>query len=141
MPHSLQRRYRRQTTGHDHGNETNKYQKCYSGDELFAIYQVERMTGFTLEKFQSLSSALLQQIESEACAESHDDHSSNDDVAAKHKWGYSVLAVAIISLLSLVGVAIIPFMNRIFYKISLVFFIALAIGTLAGDALLHLFPH
>ncbi|CAB4033982.1 zinc transporter ZIP10-like isoform X1, partial [Paramuricea clavata] len=56
-------------------------------------------------------------------------------------WGYSVLAVAIISLLSLVGVAIIPFMNRIFYKISLVFFIALAIGTLAGDALLHLFPH
>ena len=57
------------------------------------------------------------------------------------EWGYSVLAVAVISLLSLVGVAIIPFMNRIFYKITLVFFIALAIGTLAGDALLHLFPH
>jgi hypothetical protein len=57
------------------------------------------------------------------------------------EWGYSVLAVAVISLLSLVGVAIIPFMNRIFYKVTLVFFIALAIGTLAGDALLHLFPH
>jgi hypothetical protein len=45
------------------------------------------MTGFTLKKFQSLSSALLQQIESETCAvESHDDHSSHDDndVAAKH---------------------------------------------------------
>jgi hypothetical protein len=25
--HSLQRRYRRQTTDHDHGNETKKYQK------------------------------------------------------------------------------------------------------------------
>ena len=43
------------------------------------------MTGFTLKKFQSLSSALLQQIESEICAvESHDDHSSDNDVAAKH---------------------------------------------------------
>jgi hypothetical protein len=43
------------------------------------------MTGFTLKKFQSLSSALLQQIESETCAvESHDDHSSDNDVAAKH---------------------------------------------------------
>ena len=27
MQHSLQRRYRRQTTDHDHGNETKKYQK------------------------------------------------------------------------------------------------------------------
>ena len=27
MPHSLQRRYRRQTTDHDHGYETKKYQK------------------------------------------------------------------------------------------------------------------
>ena len=57
------------------------------------------------------------------------------------EWGYGILAVAIISLCSLAGLAIIPFMNKIFYQKAVMFFISLAVGTLVGDALLHLFPH
>jgi hypothetical protein len=54
-------------------------------DEFFAIYQVNKSAGFNLQEFRSLTSALLQQIESDVCkTESHDDHSSDDDVAAKH---------------------------------------------------------
>ena len=35
----------------------------------------------------------------------------------------------------------IPIMQKLFYQHLLQFLIALAIGTLAGDALLHLLPH
>lgn len=57
------------------------------------------------------------------------------------EWGYGILTVAIISLCSLVGIAIIPFMNKMIYHKAVVFLISLAVGTLVGDALLHLFPH
>ena len=38
-------------------------------DELFSIYQVDESTGAYVERFQRLSSALLQQIESNVCSE------------------------------------------------------------------------
>ncbi|XP_055385279.1 zinc transporter foi [Condylostylus longicornis] len=56
-------------------------------------------------------------------------------------WTYSTLAVVICGLLGLVGIAIIPFMNTKFYQQILSFLVALAIGTMTGDALLHLIPH
>ena len=56
-------------------------------------------------------------------------------------WGYGILAVTIISLTSLVGVATIPFFGKRMYKKILATLVALAVGTLAGDALLHLMPH
>ena len=56
-------------------------------------------------------------------------------------WGYGFLAVTIISLTSLVGVATIPFFGKRMYKKILATLVALAVGTLAGDSLLHLMPH
>ena len=56
-------------------------------------------------------------------------------------WGYGIAAVVVISLCSVVGALIVPFMQIIFYQKALVFLISLAVGTLAGDALLHLLPH
>lgn len=56
-------------------------------------------------------------------------------------WGYSIIAVVIISLVGLLGVAVIPIMQKVFYNHLLQFLVALAVGALAGDALLHLFPH
>lgn len=56
-------------------------------------------------------------------------------------WCFALMAVAIISLVGLGGVAVIPIMDKIFYNHLLQFLIALAIGTLTGDALLHLLPH
>ena len=57
------------------------------------------------------------------------------------EWGYSLLACVIISGLSLAGAPLIPLMNRVFYNHLLQFMVAMAIGTLSGDALLHLIPH
>ena len=56
-------------------------------------------------------------------------------------WGYGVIAVTVISLTSLGGVATIPFFGKKMYKKILATLVALAVGTLAGDSLLHLLPH
>ena len=53
-------------------------------DEFFDIYHVDTKTGFTQEEFERLTSALLQQVESEVCAkETHHEHSSSGDVDSK----------------------------------------------------------
>ena len=56
-------------------------------------------------------------------------------------WGYAFLAVTVISLVGLLGVAVVPVMQKVFYNHLLQFLVALAVGSLVGDALLHLLPH
>lgn len=56
-------------------------------------------------------------------------------------WVYSTLALIGISLCGLFGVIVIPIVDKNYYFFVLQFFMALAVGTLTGDALLHLLPH
>lgn len=56
-------------------------------------------------------------------------------------WFYSTIALIGISLCGLMGVVVIPIVEKNYYFYVLQFFMALAVGTLAGDALLHLLPH
>lgn len=56
-------------------------------------------------------------------------------------WVGGFLSITVISLLSLAGVVLIPLINRVFFKFLLSFLVALAVGTLSGDAFLHLIPH
>ncbi|KAK3593913.1 hypothetical protein CHS0354_011516 [Potamilus streckersoni] len=55
-------------------------------------------------------------------------------------WGFGILFVTIICLGSLMGIFVLPFMKKKVYKKILIFMVALAVGTLAGSALLFLIP-
>ena len=49
--------------------------------------------------------------------------------------------MTIISSASLLGAFIVPFMNKSFYKILLLFMVSLAVGVLSGSGIIHLIPH
>jgi zinc transporter ZupT len=55
-------------------------------------------------------------------------------------WGMAFLCVTIISLTSLVGVVIVPFLNKASYLNVLNLFEGLAVGSLVGSAIFHLIP-
>ncbi|XP_043279328.1 zinc transporter foi isoform X2 [Venturia canescens] len=56
-------------------------------------------------------------------------------------WTYSTISIVFISISGLLGMFVVPFMGKKYYHQVLQFFVALAIGTLCGDALIHLLPH
>ena len=57
-------------------------------------------------------------------------------------WLIALVSVAVISMLSLVGVVILPLMrHKSSFNRLLSLLIALGVGTLVGDALMHLLPH
>jgi len=71
----------------------------------------------------------------------HDDEVQHTKINDYQTWLAASGAVMVISLCGVFGVLVIPIMQRVFYQHLIQFLIALAVGTLAGDALLHLLPH
>ena len=55
-------------------------------------------------------------------------------------YPYAEIAVFVISVLSLLGVLLVPCINSVGYDDMMSAFIGLAVGSLASDALLHLVP-
>ncbi|XP_059150270.1 zinc transporter ZIP10-like [Physella acuta] len=130
----------------------SSHQECLSVSEILEAFHLASHKRLTKEEFVFLCPALLHQLDLEVCHH-HQYHQMLDepvhaqpqaynihDIPAK-VWGYSFIAVLIISLVGLLGVAVIPIMQKVFYNHLLQFLVALAIGALSGDALLHLLPH
>jgi zinc transporter 10 len=90
----------------------------------------------------NLCPALLYSVVSGSCARhKHADTEDDDSRLSATTWVYSMIAVVVISTCGVLSLLIIPVMQKKFYKPLLQFLVALAVGTLAGDALLHLLPH
>ena len=51
-----------------------------------------------------------------------------------------MLCVTVISLASLFGAFVVPFMNKKFYRTLLLFMMSLAVGVLGGSGVFHLLP-
>ncbi|EDO42960.1 predicted protein [Nematostella vectensis] len=104
--------------------------QCLPGDELLKVHSIDAAKGINRKEFVQLCPSLVFQVQSGICIG-----------PVKFLWGYGLLSITIISLSSLLAIAIIPLLGKAAYAKIMSFLVALAIGTLSGDALLHLIPH
>ncbi|XP_073347143.1 zinc transporter ZIP6 [Pagrus major] len=143
--------------------------ECLSASSILSSHGMSQEAGVSVSDFSFLCPALLHQIDGGACIlhgraaghgerdhkhghGHHGDHNSSHHDHGERSggeggksittaWVGGFVSITIISLLSLLGVVLIPLMNRVFFKFLLSFLVALAVGTLSGDAFLHLIPH
>ncbi|XP_077996720.1 metal cation symporter ZIP14-like [Glandiceps talaboti] len=139
----------------NHGDEHDQDgDECISADGYLDRYSKTSNTqdvGLDQTAFLQLCPVLIQQLDKQSCQ--HEDHDHDDHETTKSTksvldippavWGYSFLSMTIISGVSLTGILIVPVFTRYpaVYKQLIAFLVALAVGTLAGDAVLHLIPH
>uniref|UniRef100_A0A8D0HP90 Solute carrier family 39 member 10 n=1 Tax=Sphenodon punctatus TaxID=8508 RepID=A0A8D0HP90_SPHPU len=138
---------------HDHFNCYVTCLQCLNVTQLLQYYGLGINSPISPDLFTYLCPALLYQIDRRLCIEHYDDlltedlnKEKNTSVENKDKTGASawicgIISITVISLLSLLGVILIPIINQGCFKFLLTFLVALAVGTLSGDALLHLLPH
>ncbi|GAB0086363.1 zinc transporter ZIP10 [Sergentomyia squamirostris] len=120
----------------------NRYMSEHHGDEAFFDLAFSQLKITPIE-FMEICPALIAQIDQNACSPGHP-HMENivqDSDLAKLSPILATVAILIISLCGLVGIAVVPLMKYSAYQDILQFLVALAVGTLVGDALMHLMPH
>ncbi|XP_004703017.1 zinc transporter ZIP6 [Echinops telfairi] len=124
---------------------TGNPQECFNASKLLASHGMGIQVLLNTTEFYYLCPAIINQIDARSCLI----HTSSEKKAEIPPKAYSLqiawvggfIAISIISFLSLLGVILVPLMNRVFFKFLLSFLVALAVGTLSGDAFLHLLPH
>ncbi|XP_069070126.1 metal cation symporter ZIP14 isoform X1 [Pleurodeles waltl] len=119
--------------------------RCFSSSEIFTVHNLSAGSRIDGPVLQGFCPTILQQLESRACTAENLENEENERTeegkpTSAEVWGYGFLCVTLISLCSLVGASVVPFMKKRFYKRLLLYFIALAIGTLYSNALFQLIP-
>uniref|UniRef100_A0A1A9Z6N6 Uncharacterized protein n=1 Tax=Glossina pallidipes TaxID=7398 RepID=A0A1A9Z6N6_GLOPL len=92
--------------------------------------------------FMKLCPALLAQIDQQVCrTPAPSNHMKDTDKMQWSVWIYASISIFILSTSGLLGILLVPLMKTVIHKEILSFLIAVAIGTLSGDAFMHLLPH
>ncbi|KFP02533.1 Zinc transporter ZIP10 [Calypte anna] len=135
----------------EHSEDERDREECLNVTQLLRYYGLESSSPISPELFIYMCPALLYQIERRLCIVHYDEledlmRSKNASLENKDKTGASawfcgIISITVISLLSLLGVILVPIINQWCFKFLLTFLVALAVGTMSGDALLHLLPH
>ncbi|KAG5840543.1 hypothetical protein ANANG_G00189900 [Anguilla anguilla] len=119
---------------------------CLSTDALLGAHGLDEQSRLDGRGLQEVCPTILQQLDVGDCGAEKKKKEPADDAPPEagpspgEVWGYGFLCVTVISLCSLVGASVVPFMRKTFYKRLLLYFIALAIGTLYSNALFQLIP-
>ncbi|XP_049606538.1 zinc transporter ZIP4 [Syngnathus scovelli] len=132
---------------HDHGKQLRHSEMngtweehCFSAHELVQIHNLTvDSPNLGRSDLARLSPALIQQILSGACAGSHP--AKPDELSKTERYLYATLANVIITLMSMFGIVLLlcTACTSVF-QLCIQFCISLAVGSLTGDALLHLLP-
>ncbi|OWF43428.1 Zinc transporter ZIP4 [Mizuhopecten yessoensis] len=113
-----------------------KVMPCLSKDDLKTMFHVKG--GITMTTFLDMCPVILQQLVSDACANKS---TIVQQTTPLEKYGLSTLCVFIISLCSFAGAVFVKCahsVNRVYVMAGL---LALSVGCLLGDAIIHLLPH
>ncbi|XP_062986276.1 zinc transporter ZIP6 [Elgaria multicarinata webbii] len=119
-------------------------EECFNASKLMLSHGISTQVPLTVAEFSYLCPAIVDQIDGRFCithATSEKAETPPKTYSLQVAWIGGFISISIISFLSLLGVILVPLMNRVFFKFLLSFLVALAVGTLSGDALLHLLPH
>uniref|UniRef100_A0A3Q2DNY4 Zinc transporter ZIP4 n=1 Tax=Cyprinodon variegatus TaxID=28743 RepID=A0A3Q2DNY4_CYPVA len=115
--------------------------KIGPAEELVQIYGLSgESSGMGRSGFAKLSPALVQQILSGSCSKVIEPATS-DQLSKTEKYLYATLANIVITLMAILGVAILLCTScTSVFQMCIQFCISMAVGSLTGDALLHLIP-
>ncbi|KAM4561058.1 zinc transporter ZIP10 isoform 1-T3 [Fundulus diaphanus] len=127
------------------GGLTHQHEECLNLTQLLTYYGLHLDSVISPTEFTFLCPALLYQIDRRVCIRHYHkmdvEQEALEPVSSVWVWIWGFVSITIISLLSLLGVILVPILKQSCFKFLLTFLVALAVGTLSGDALLHLLPH
>ncbi|XP_077363381.1 zinc transporter ZIP4-like [Festucalex cinctus] len=144
---NLEENHENEHVHHDHGmrrrhSETNGTweEHCFSAHELVVIHGLDvNSSNLGRSGLARLSPALVQQILSGSCAGSHP--AKPDELTKTERYLYATLANVVITLMSMLGILLLLCTScTSVFQLCIQFCISLAVGSLTGDALLHLLP-
>ncbi|XP_069471803.1 zinc transporter ZIP10 [Ambystoma mexicanum] len=127
----------------NHGGD-HQHEECLNVTQLLQYYGLGINSPISPDQFTYICPALLYQIDRRFCIKHYRELQVEDlskDKGGASAWVCGLISITVISLLSLLGVILIPIINQGCFRFLLSFLVALAVGTLSGDALLHLLPH
>ncbi|XP_043080450.1 zinc transporter ZIP5 [Puntigrus tetrazona] len=127
----------------DHPTEKHLHGNCLNVTQLLWNFGLGQASHITPSHFTFLCPALLYQIDSRVCLRHTEEQSQGSKTSEGflRALGWASLALFVISLPSLVALGLAPLLQPSILQIFLCPMAGMAVGTLCGDALLHLLPH
>ncbi|KAK3607820.1 hypothetical protein CHS0354_031320 [Potamilus streckersoni] len=139
--HVHRRKREANATGPIAENDQTWNNRCFTGDQLLAIFNVASNSVITEQRFRDICPSLIQQKISGSCRMKQNSSPSNKRLPTDaERYGYGTIGNFLCCVCSIGGAFVIPCAGKNLYRVLMATFVGLAVGTLTGDALIHLLP-
>ncbi|KAF8570536.1 hypothetical protein P879_03614 [Paragonimus westermani] len=126
-------------SNHSHEDHESNETHCYSAEEMLNFFPGAKY--LDKRQFGQLLPTMVYSIRTDACHPEHEPVKTSKTTVGWQAIVGSLISVLVISVSGLIVVALLPMMSRRFYNVVSQFLIALSVGSLTGDAFVHLIPH